>query len=119
MHRRTNRWSLWSALVGALIVGGSSWAVAAPQDTVDTSAIAAFVERQMRRSGLPAVAVAVVRPDREVFAKGFTLAGAPLSPDAPFLLGSVTKTFTALVVAQLAEALARSFVLAGEAAPRG
>jgi CubicO group peptidase (beta-lactamase class C family) len=70
----------------------------------DSVAIRRFVERQMRRSRLPAVALAVVRPDRQVYAAAFSRDGTPLSPDTPFLLGSVTKTITALAIAQLADA---------------
>ncbi|HEX7708506.1 MAG TPA: serine hydrolase domain-containing protein [Thermoanaerobaculia bacterium] len=70
---------------------------------VDPPAVSEFVEAQMRRSRIPGVAVAVVGPGEAVYAEGFTLGGRPIGPDTPFLLGSVTKTITALAIAQLAD----------------
>jgi CubicO group peptidase (beta-lactamase class C family) len=70
----------------------------------DSAAIRELVERQMRRSRLPAVALAVVGPDQHVYAAGFSRNGTTLTADTPFLLGSVTKTFTALAIAQLVDA---------------
>jgi CubicO group peptidase (beta-lactamase class C family) len=70
----------------------------------DSAAIRELVERQMRRSRLPAVALAVVGPDQHVYATGFSRNGTTVTADTPFLLGSVTKTFTALAIAQLVDA---------------
>ena len=70
----------------------------------DSAAMRELVERQMRRSRLPAVALAVVSPDQQVYAAGFSRNGTTLTADTPFLLGSVTKTFTALAIAQLVDA---------------
>jgi CubicO group peptidase (beta-lactamase class C family) len=75
----------------------------------DAAAIGAFVEAQMQRSRLPGVAVAVVAPEEEVYAAGFSLDGTHITPDSPFVIGSVTKTLTALAVAQLADAGALRF----------
>jgi CubicO group peptidase (beta-lactamase class C family) len=68
-----------------------------------SAAARSFVEQQMRLARLPSVAVAVVRPDAEIYAEGFARQGSPPTPDTPFLLGSTTKTFTALAVAQLVD----------------
>lgn len=62
-----------------------------------------FVERQMRLSRIPGLALSVVRGEQVVYEAAFGEGGAPITVDSPFLIGSVTKTFTALAVAQLAD----------------
>ncbi len=56
---------------------------------------------------MPGAALAVVEDERIVHTRGFGRArpggGAP-SPQTPFVLGSTTKSFTALAVMQLVEA---------------
>jgi len=74
----------------------------APYDTLD-----AYVQQQMRRLNMPGAALAVVEDERIVHTRGFGRArpggGAP-SLRTPFVLGSTTKSFTALAVMQLVEA---------------
>ena len=69
--------------------------------------IDAYVISQMRRLNLPGIALGIVSGDRIVHLRGFGRArpggGAP-SPQTPFFIGSLTKSFTALGVMQLAEA---------------
>jgi CubicO group peptidase (beta-lactamase class C family) len=75
---------------------------AAPYDAID-----AYLEQQLRRLRVPGAAVAIVEGDRVAHWRGFGrshLGGAPPSPQTPFVLGSVTKSFTALSVKQLVEA---------------
>jgi len=70
----------------------------------DSEALTAFVEAQMRVSNIPGAAISVTRGDRILFAKGFGgPADSPITADSPFFIGSITKTFTALAVAQLAD----------------
>jgi CubicO group peptidase (beta-lactamase class C family) len=70
-------------------------------------AIDAYVEQRMGRLQVPGAALAVVEGDRIAHLRGFGRAhpdGAAPSPQTPFVIGSVTKSFTALAVMQLAEA---------------
>lgn len=70
-------------------------------------AIDAYVEQQMRRLNIPGVSLAIVEGDRIVHMRGFGQArpgGEAPSPRTPFILGSTTKSFTALAVMQLVEA---------------
>ena len=79
----------------------------AVSDSAPYDAIDAYVERQMHRLNIPAVSMAIVEGDRVVHLRGFGHArpgGAPPSPQTPFVLGSTTKSFTALAVMQLVEA---------------
>lgn len=69
-------------------------------------AVDAYVAREMRANRLPGVAVAVVRGGRVVHLKGYGEAGGgrSVTPGTAFMLGSVSKGFTALAVQQLVEA---------------
>lgn len=65
-----------------------------------------FVARNWSRLGLPGVAVSVGTPDSVVLAVAFgagTRDGGPLTPHTSFHIGSVTKTFTAAVAAELSQ----------------
>ncbi|HRX04894.1 MAG TPA: serine hydrolase domain-containing protein, partial [Anaerolineae bacterium] len=71
-------------------------------DTLD-----AYVSQQMERLRIPGAALAVVEGDRIVHLRGFGRArpgGQAPSAETPFVLGSTTKSFTALAVMQLVEA---------------
>ena len=98
-HRR---W-LWQISVAGLLSLAAGATVLAVEGGAAPAALGGFVERQMRLSRLPGVVVAVVRPEQEVYAAAFSLDGTHLTPDTPFLTGSVTKTITALAIAQLAD----------------
>jgi CubicO group peptidase (beta-lactamase class C family) len=94
------------ALVLVLALGawpGAAQSAAAP--TSDFAAIDAYVEAQMQKHGLPGVALVVTQGQRIAHARAFGTAGAgrALTPQTPMYIGSTSKSFTALAVAQLAE----------------
>jgi len=67
----------------------------------------AYIELQMDRLNVPGAALAIVQGDKIVHLRGFGKArpdGEVPSPQTPFFVGSVTKSFTALAVMQLVEA---------------
>jgi CubicO group peptidase (beta-lactamase class C family) len=69
--------------------------------------IDAYLERELRRLNVPGAALVVVEGDEIVHLRGFGQArpgGETPTPQTPFLLGSLTKSFTALAVMQLVEA---------------
>lgn len=73
-----------------------------PYDTID-----AYIAGQMRRLKIPGLALAIVEGDRIVYQRGYGRAhpgGEAPTPQTPFVLGSTTKSFTALAVMQLIEA---------------
>lgn len=74
---------------------------------IDTTSVDAYILRQMKRLNIPGLSMAVVEDDRVVYQRGFGRAhpgGTAPSPDTPFPIGSLTKSFTALAVMQLVEA---------------
>ena len=75
-------------------------------NTPDLAAINAYVEEEMKADRVPGLALAIVREDEIVYAKGFGVAGqdgSPVSPQTSFILGSMSKSFTALAIMQLVE----------------
>jgi CubicO group peptidase (beta-lactamase class C family) len=91
-------WSLCALGCGGFVLG---------QDTNDFSAIDAFLQRRMEQAAIPGIALAIVRNDHILHLQGFGVAdaaGTPITPQTPFLLGSVSKSFTALAIMQLVEA---------------
>jgi CubicO group peptidase (beta-lactamase class C family) len=69
--------------------------------------IDAYIEKQLDALNIPGASLAIVEGDQIVHVKGFGVSGpngkAP-SPHTPFVIGSLTKSFTALAVMQLVEA---------------
>lgn len=73
----------------------------------DFDAIDAYIEEEMRATHLPGLALAIVHGDQIVHLKGYGKAdssGAAVTPQTPFLIGSASKSFTALAIMQLVEA---------------
>jgi CubicO group peptidase (beta-lactamase class C family) len=72
---------------------------------IDFAALDAAVEAQMRKHGLPGVALAVVEDGEIVYLQGYGAAGRgqAMTPQTQMLIGSQSKSFTALAIAQLAE----------------
>jgi CubicO group peptidase (beta-lactamase class C family) len=76
-------------------------------DASTTARIDRFVEEQMDARRGPGIALAIARGSEVTHQRGFGSAdgsGRPVTADTPFVLGSVTKSFTALAVMQLADA---------------
>ncbi|NWG16100.1 MAG: beta-lactamase family protein [Chloroflexi bacterium] len=69
--------------------------------------IEAYVERVMARDGIPGAAVAIIQNGQVVMAKGFGVreldGDQPVDADTLFLIGSITKSFTAMLMATLVE----------------
>ena len=93
-----------TALSALACAGGSARQQSPGGHTVD--AVDAYVAETMRSARLPGVSVAIVDGDRVAYLKGFGRAdasGRPVTPETPFLIGSVTKSMTALAVLQLVD----------------
>jgi CubicO group peptidase (beta-lactamase class C family) len=78
-----------------------------PANNADFAAIEAFVETEMAAQRLRGLAVGIVEGNEIVYLQGFGAAdpaGRPVTPQTPFIIGSVSKSMTALAVMQLVEA---------------
>ncbi len=78
------------------------------QGAVSQDAIDQFIDHEMPTSAVPGLAYAVVRDGAvtALGARGVMRLGEnqAVTPDTPFLTGSISKSFTALAVMQLVEA---------------
>jgi CubicO group peptidase (beta-lactamase class C family) len=77
-----------------------------PMDAATTGRIDTFVAQQVADSGIPGVAIAVLQEGRAPHVRGFGHdgRGRSISADTPFPIGSLTKSFTALLVRQAIDA---------------
>jgi len=77
------------------------------QNTLDTAAIDAYLESHMAEHQIPGLALSIVHNDEIVYTQGYGVAspdGTPVTPQTPFILCSLSKSFTALAIMQLVEA---------------
>jgi CubicO group peptidase (beta-lactamase class C family) len=99
-------------LAGAFLASrpGASDATAAggaPTVAPDFAAIDNFVEAEMGAQRIPGLALGIVEGDRIVHLRGFGKAdpsGRAISTETPFIIGSLSKSVTALAIMQLVEA---------------
>jgi CubicO group peptidase (beta-lactamase class C family) len=90
-----------------LVLGATAPAdAAASEPSAPADAIDRFVQAWMSANGVPGLALAVTRDTQVIHLRGYGDAGdgRPVTPDSQFLVGSLSKSFTALAVLQLAEA---------------
>ncbi len=79
---------------------------AAPVKSADFQELDAVIAAQMQKHGLPGVVVAVIEGDDIAYLRGYGTAGSGriMTPQTRMFIGSQSKSFTALAIAQLAEA---------------
>jgi CubicO group peptidase (beta-lactamase class C family) len=69
--------------------------------------IDAYIHARMQAAHIPGLALGVVRGNQVAYLKGYGIAGPDgrsVTPQTPFILGSTSKSFTALAIMQLVEA---------------
>ncbi|MDF2629830.1 MAG: class beta-lactamase-related serine hydrolase [Symbiobacteriaceae bacterium] len=80
----------------------AAWPDADQQHQID-----ALVQQAMQQGHIPGIAVGIVEDGRTVYLKGFGQAdagGRPVTPQTPFMIGSLSKSFTGLAALQMVEA---------------
>lgn len=77
---------------------------AAAPAQLDFAALDSTIGAQMAKHGLPGAALAVIQGDKIAYLKGYGTAGEhEMTPQTQMFIGSQSKSFTALLIAQLAE----------------
>ncbi|WP_153392659.1 serine hydrolase domain-containing protein [Ornithinicoccus halotolerans] len=108
---------MWKAAAGAALAVGAALAAPAAGAVdavgvveegveVDGERIDEWMQDRMGAHGIPGAAVAVVRGGEVVHLAGYGVAdpeGTPVTPHTPFVIGSASKPFTAMVVRQLVQ----------------
>jgi CubicO group peptidase (beta-lactamase class C family) len=96
----------WLCLILEAIIPFNAFAQASGNET-NFDAIDAYITTKMKGPRIPGLALAIVKGDQVIYLAGYgqaDLSGRPITPQTPFIIGSVTKSFTALAVMQLVEA---------------
>lgn len=112
MHRHGLSWML--PIIGLLVVlallapaaGAAPSAHLGHGDHPDLDRVEAYITATMVERGVPGAALAVVHDGEVVRLGGYGRAdatGRPVTPQTPFRIGSLTKSFTALAIMQLVE----------------
>ncbi|WP_068617662.1 serine hydrolase domain-containing protein [Paenibacillus tuaregi] len=79
---------------------------AGTESKFDSSKVDAYIEQAMDRLGIPGASVGIVRGKTVLYTKGYGTAGpgqGPVTPQTPFVLGSTSKSVTAMAVMQLVD----------------
>ena len=94
--------TLLAIFMMSLLPSQSAFASPSRFDAIDR-----YVEYFMQQNRVPGLALAIVQGSQVAYLHGYGLAGPsgqPVTPQTPFILGSTSKSFTALAVMQLVEA---------------
>jgi CubicO group peptidase (beta-lactamase class C family) len=78
----------------------------APVTEQTVAAIDTYLTTQMQELHIPGLSLGIVQGDQIVHLKGFGIAdpsGRPVTPQTPFILNSISKSFVALAIMQLVE----------------
>jgi CubicO group peptidase (beta-lactamase class C family) len=89
-----------------LIAPASAFAEDSPTADPDFAAIDAYLQKEMGELHIPGLAYGIVHDDKIVHLESFGEAdpsGRAVTPQTPFILASVSKSFTALAIMQLSE----------------
>jgi CubicO group peptidase (beta-lactamase class C family) len=88
--------SVWTMPVGAETASSVGF---------DAQALDAYISGQMSKHGIRGIALAVTSKNEIIYLKGYGTAGGgrPMTPQTPMYIGSQSKSFTGLAIAQLIE----------------
>ncbi|MFJ8260978.1 serine hydrolase domain-containing protein [Rummeliibacillus sp. NPDC094406] len=82
-------------------------ALAAENHTnLDTSKIDEYINKELEKQHIPGASIAIVKGDKVQYIKGYGISGpngTKMTPQTPVVLGSVSKSFTALAIMQLVD----------------
>jgi CubicO group peptidase (beta-lactamase class C family) len=87
-----------------LALFGNTHPILAGTIKYDFAPVDAYMAETMQRLPIKGMALAIVKGDQTIYMNGYGIANAqgdPATPQTPWLMGSVTKSVTALAVQQL------------------
>jgi CubicO group peptidase (beta-lactamase class C family) len=104
-HRVFGRFPLIAVCALTVLAFTVYQASAAPDKRADFQELDAIIAAQMQKHGLPGVSLAIIEGNEIVYLQGYGMAGRnrPMTPQTPMFIGSQSKSFTALAIAQLVE----------------
>lgn len=88
-----------------LILATTIRSISARPASDDFAQVDTYIRETMRRLPIRGLSLAIVKGDQILYMQGYgtaNMAGDAVTPQTPFMLASVTKTFTALAIQQLA-----------------
>ena len=98
------------SILAALAILLSAWTIpvaagAVSSSEFDAQALDAYIAGQMFKHGIKGISVAVTSKTEIIYLKGYGTAGdnCPMTPQTPMYIGSQSKSFTGLAIAQLIE----------------
>ncbi len=96
---------LLSLVLGFTGISNGGFQTNYQSDSLNEQALDEFILGQMEKQNLPGVAVAITQGEDTVYLKAFGEASrdVPLETNTPMYIGSISKSFTALAIMQLAE----------------
>src|ERR1700737_5645158 len=100
-------WAMRLAVLGLVIPFAAAGPPAYADSGPDYAGIDRYVQDQVNEARLPGLALGIVHGAEMTHLRGFGRAdsgGRPVTPQTPFIIGSISKSFTALAVMQLADA---------------
>ena len=106
-HSANDVMSMWFAVLALCVVHLTQGPLPLRPDTPNFAVIDAYVQSEMQAAHVPGVALGIVQGDQILHLKGFGIAnpsGQLVTPQTPFIIGSTTKSMTAVAIMQLAEA---------------
>src|SRR6266699_1013844 len=108
LYRTASRYVLLCMLLLVVVSVTALPVAAAPRaGAPDLARIDAYISEQMQADHIPGLALGLVHNDQIVHMRGFGEAdqsGRAVTPQTPFILASVSNSFTALAIMQLVEA---------------
>jgi CubicO group peptidase (beta-lactamase class C family) len=107
LHDLRGRWAVGLGILGAVISFTAAPTPVFADSGADYGAIDRYVQDQVNEARIPGLALGIVRGAEVTHLRGFGRADSgsrPITPQTPFVIGSISKSFTALAVMQLAEA---------------
>ena len=107
LHHLRGRLAAGLAILGALIPFTAAATPVFADSRPNYAAVDRFVQDQVNEARIPGLALGIVHGAEVIHLRGFGRADSgsrPVTPQTPFIIGSISKSFTALAVMQLAEA---------------